>query len=184
MGIQPVSTRNMRLIALVFATFGLFSPIATSSHPEKSALVGVWEGITPSGNELVHIEIGNDKDSFLAFIPNLSGSDFKHFVGGPECVYILKYASTEGHKITLHFVPAIPTFPNEIVIAGEYHEGDVTGGLIAGTMTRGHARHKGGNTAKQNIVLRKGAWTRNFDFLSKFAEEAIRQARQRTQEGQ
>ena len=173
-----VAKLRWRLTRLALTISVLLTATLYASPLDRSALVGTWEGITPYGNELVHIEITGDKDSFLAFIPNLAGSDFKHFVGGGSgLIYRLQSVSIEGRRVTLRFLPHYPNFPNEITISGKFYEGDITGGVIAGTMTRRNRLDKNQRRGTWNFALRKGNWTRNFDFLSKFAEEAVKKAK-------
>lgn len=121
-----------------------FSPLT------ESTLTGVWEAIVLDGNELVYVEIGKDKRSFLAEASSNAGRDFVF-------VYPLESYSIAGSEVTLHFVQPNPG-GGAVTISGTGHATDmVGGGLIMGRMVKGDkVIQKDREPTVLDIVLKRG----------------------------
>jgi hypothetical protein len=130
--------------------------------PTKGTVVGVWEGLLLQGQQVVHVELNATDPSYLSLAFGHSGEE-KIFV------YVLDSLSIEKGKVILHFSSRSP--PADSITMTLKGWANASEGVLEGTFLIGK------NTFP--FHMRKGTWTRDFDALSRKAEEAIQKERQK-----
>jgi len=139
----------------------------------KSSLAGVWEAILPYGDVLIHIELGTDQESFLARVSYATGMN-------RTSIYSLHSYSIKENDIVLRFLQGHAN-GGSVMITGKVSFGETaSSGVITGVIETGNAFPLNGPVCPISIVLKKGTWTREFDQLSKIAEDAVERAKAQT----
>jgi hypothetical protein len=161
--------------------FCLFACLAIPSHATQTVyppltsgtLVGVWEAIFPNRDQLLHMEIRSNGDSYLTWVP----------VGGRGCsCWRLVASEVLNGVVKLRFGrPCGDESPPELWMIGsgtgvsEFGEIDAQ---FCGTRwpESPPPRLELPNVADaKHILFRKGTWTRDFTTASQTAENKIKE---------
>jgi hypothetical protein len=129
-------------------------------------LVGVWEAVPKDARLVYHMEINKDGESYLAMI--LAPNAFY------RAIFRLVSSEIKEGRVNLHF----HTISEKGVLTDVWIEGkavgDITTGVIDGTVDDNKPLSKSPSGKKQDIFLMKGAWTRMLSQLSQKGEESIK----------